>query len=444
MIRFRFPIPGFPLTLALSSLFLILFLTAGCGGARKGGLSTDQCKSGQIIVQGESPVYGDMSMARGRAKEDACRIAVEKCIGVQISGYSAVQDAESVASEIYSQANAICSDDELISESTYPLEDIQMLKTKWKFQVSEVSLQSKIDTMLKVVGNPRIMILAREEYNIPGGQRVVGFASRNSVSAGILQEYLVQSGYTVVDPARANPGSLNESAIIQQLSEQKYGETDSIGGAFNDFKDRAAQAGADVLVIGRVTATKQNLSKIDRDAFDVGLHSYQANGNFTIVALWGRGELMGQLFARPTGGAHTTDQGAASEAIRRFTIGSDRDPFRRPANIARDLKMRLSEKWSELSRNNKIYMQVSGLDQRHMAIFREDIAERTAARKVDEIEFSGNAAKWEVTYPGRSFALADRLSFYANDPRMFVAVARSGKRLSVDVVKRGEIHVSFR
>lgn len=153
---------------------------------------------------------------------------------------------------------------------------------------------------------------------------------------------------------------------------------------------------------------------------------------------------MGQLFARPTGGAHTTDQGAASEAIRRFTIGSDRDPFKRPANIARDLKFRLSEKWSELSRNNKIYMIVNGLDQRHMAIFREDLTERTAARKVDEIEFSGNRARWEVTYPGRSFALADKLSFYANDPRMFVVVGRSGRQIHVDQVRRGEIHVSFR
>lgn len=422
--------------------FLLIYVS--CGDPRRGGLSTGGCKGGEIVVEGEAPVYGDMATSRSRAKEDACRIAVERCIGVQVAGYSAVQDAESVASEIYTQASAICSDDELLSESTYPLESIQMLKTRWKFRVSEVSLQSKIDTMLKIVGNPRIMILAREEYNIPGAQKVVGFASRNSVSAGILQDYLIQNGYTVVDPARANPGGLNESALIEQLSEQKFGETDSIGGAFNDFKDRAAASGADVLIIGKVTATKQNLRKLDRDAFDVGLHSYQANGNFTIVALWGRGELMGQLFARPTGGAHTTDQGAASEAIRRFTIGSDRDPFKRPANIARDLKFRLSEKWSELSRNNKIYMIVSGLDQRHMAIFREDLTERTAARKVDEIEFSGNRARWEVTYPGRSFALADKLSFYANDPRMFVVVGRSGKQIHVDQVRRGEIHVSFR
>ncbi len=89
-------------------------------------------------------------------------------------------------------------------------------------------------------------------------------------------------------------------------------------------------------------------------------------------------------------------------------------------------------------------MKISGLNRDQIGWFRDDLKERTAVRNVDELNFSGDQAEFEVTYPGREFALADTLAFHANNPRIFPVVARSGKTIHVDLVRRGEIHVSFR
>ena len=88
-------------------------------------------------------------------------------------------------------------------------------------------------------------------------------------------------------------------------------------------------------------------------------------------------------------------------------------------------------------------MVVRGIDQKDLGTLRDDLIERTAVKKVDEISVTGKEAVWEVTYPGRSFALADTISFYGNDPRMFVVVKDTGLSMKVDSVRRGELTVRF-
>ncbi|GIX41243.1 MAG: hypothetical protein KatS3mg129_0976 [Leptospiraceae bacterium] len=88
-------------------------------------------------------------------------------------------------------------------------------------------------------------------------------------------------------------------------------------------------------------------------------------------------------------------------------------------------------------------MKITGLDPAKAGIFRDDLIERTAVKNVNEISSSQNEIIWEVIYPGRVFALRDTLSFYADDPRMFVVVKETGKKIKILDAKRGEIKIAF-
>jgi hypothetical protein len=144
------------------------------------------------------------------------------------------------------------------------------------------------------------------------------------------------------------------------------------------------------------------------------------------------------------GGAHVTDLAAAQSSVLRFSMGTAKDPIKQPGGFAKYLHSTLSAQWSKMTQHNVIVMRVRGLDQKSAGMFRDDLIERTAVKEVNEISADANELIWEVTYPGREFGLRDTLAFYGEDPRMFLVVKNTGKKLDVESAKRGEIIVRFR
>ncbi len=427
--RSRFSLKGtIPTLLAL--LTVALLTATGCsGGSTKGADFYSQCMSGSITVWGEAPIFASKAAARKKAKEDACRTAVGKCIGDQIASRSGVADGQSITSEIFSDARGLCRNDSLLEEQEYMLDTVKMLKVFMRYEVSRSALTERIDTMQQMVGNPRIMVLIREEYNLAGqGKKVYSFTSGQTKSAALLREFLASRGYTVVDPGKARYRGLNEEIASRN--------PDSVPAS---LKDRAAAAGADILIIGSVETNAQSVSSLAGTDF----RSYNATGNVSILALWGEGRVIGE-YNEPASGAHVADITAAQSAVQRYTVGSSQNWSENPGGLARFVHSRLSDEWSRITQNNVIRLEVEGLDQNLAGVFRDDLQERTAVKKVDEISFSGNKSVWDVTYPGRSFALADTLSFYAENPRMFLVIRDSGKKIAVESVKRGHIRIVFR
>ncbi|MDH5655332.1 MAG: hypothetical protein OEZ34_05460 [Spirochaetia bacterium] len=411
-----------------ASIIMIYAISFCSGGSKKGGdFDVSLCKSGKITVWGESPVFTSKAASRDKAKEDACRIAVQKCIGEEISAISNVSDGQSIGNEIFAQAKGICRNDQIVEEKEYMLDTVKMLRVFVRFQVDPAALQNRIDTMQKLVGNPKVIILIREEYNLPrGGKRVEGFTSRNGMVSASLREYLVSKGYTVVDPKDAARG-LNEAQVA--------GNADNIP---DKIKDKAMKAGADVLIVGKIEANPQ---KIEVEAFKrSGLKSFKATGNLSILSLWGAGRVLGE-YNQHNNGAQTTDLAAAQAAMKRYALGSDKS---KPAGAASFIHRKLSTEWAEQTRNNVIQMKIRGLPVKDAGTFRDDLQERTNVRQINEISSSTNEVVWEVVYPGRSFALADSIAFYGNNPKMFFVVRDTGKNINVTEVKRGLIRVQFK
>lgn len=382
------------------------------------------CQSGEITVWGEAPIFASVVAARSKARLEACRRAVEKCIGEEISSVTGVSSGQSIVNEIFSKAKAICKDDKLLEEETYELDKVKILKAFYRFRVKRAQLRDSIQVMKELVGNPKVMVLIREEYNLPRKQ-VEKFGSRKGLAGQVLRDHLISKGYSVIDPAKISRHLRNEKHLA--------GNPDSIG---EKVKDAAVKAGADVLIVGLVEANPQNIAALR----DSGIKSFRATGSITILSLWGSSRVLGE-YSKSEPGAQVTALAAARAAASAFAKGRDR---REVGGMVVYVDKQLTKEWSEITRNNRIEMTVNGLGPELAGIFRDDLEEATAVKDVDEISATTKKAKWEVRYPGRSFALADTLNFYADNPKIFSVLRQPQcQRLKVLSVSRGEIALKF-
>ncbi len=385
-----------------------------------------ECLKGEITVYGEAPIFTSVSAAKNKAKEDACRKAIEKCIGNEVASYTQVGDGQSIANEIFSKSQGVCKNDRVLDEQEYMLDTVKMIKLFVKFQVEKTEIQNQINLMQKLVGNPKIMVLLREEYIIPGNaKKIYDFSSRDGVAASQIRNIFISKGYDVLDPSSIARSISNSEAVAQDPSKLS-----------NDIKDLAVKAGADVLIIGNIE-TKPQTSAAPQ------FKSYQATGTINILSLWGQGDLIGTYSGQNVGGIGVTDIQAAQESVKRFAVGPERDPEKKPGGFSKFAITKLQEKWSQITKNNKIIMKITGLDPAKAGIFRDDLIERTAVKNVNEISSSQKEIIWEVIYPGREFALRDTLSFYGDDPRMFLVVRDTKKKIKIKDVGRGQIQLYF-
>ncbi|HNJ05835.1 MAG TPA: hypothetical protein PLB73_16360, partial [Leptospiraceae bacterium] len=359
--------------------------------------------------------------------------AIRKCIGEQVAARSGVADGQSIASEIFTQAQGLCRDGEIMSQDdTQKIDNVAILKLQMRYTVEAQALNKQIDTMQQLAGNPKIMVLIREEITLAGqGKQIHGFTDNASVSASALRGYLESKHYSLIPPSNAGSG-LNEEAIAENPA-----------AVSEDLKSRAAKAGADVLIIGQVETVPQTGSF--RDLQGTGLKSYQTTGTLIVLSLWGNGKILGEFPNTPAGGAQTSELGAAQASARRFAVGAY-DTMHNPPNLqiggaAKWVNQLLAQEWARVTRANELVLHIKGLDSRGVALFQTDL-EGAGATKTDPQNITENTATIEVVYPGRSFALAETLSFYAQSPR-FAVVRQLNKKIVIEKVDRGVIDLRF-
>jgi len=414
---------------AIASLFVFgLVCKSGSSRSEDPMNAEGDCLDGKITVYGEAPIFTSMDVAEGKAKEDECRTAVEKCIGVQVAASSGSSNGQSIGNEIYSKANGMCRAGRILDKKQYTLDTIQMLRLSMRYEISTVELRGQIDQMQKLVGNPKVMILIREAYNIAGQGKVVEpFSSRNAIAGAALRDFLSRKDYTVIDSSALPLAGVNQDAAASN--------PDALP---ENIKELAVKAGADVLIIGSLEANPQASMNLGDG---MKMKSYKATGNITLMTLWGKGKVLGE-FNNPVGGAQMTDLSAAQMAVKRFAVGSNPDPVKNPGGIAAEIHKRLSDQWSEITRNNVIQVHMTGLDQKLLGQFQDDLKGKTGVKDINRMNETDNSAEWEVTYPGRSIALADTISWSRENPKIFQCI-KAGKKPTVVEVTRGDIKIKF-
>ena len=412
----------------ITILLFFIFLFIACGSrSRRGGESIsleESCEDGNITVWGEAPIFTSLSASRVKAKEDACRRAVEKCIGEEVASATGVSDGQSILNEIFTTARGICKNDRLLKIEKYNLDTIKMLRAFYRFKVKRSDIRNKIDLSQKLIGNPKIIVLIREEYNLPK-KKVINFYSRDSLVGKLLRNYLKNKGYTLIDPNKIKAYIKNENYLVSKPQEIS-----------TSLQDVAMKVGADVLIIGKVEAFPQNLSSFR----GTGLKSFRATGNVSILSLWGAGKILGE-YTDSQPGAQVTPLSAARSAVSTFVKGRDR---RNVGGMLVYTDETLREEWATITRNNRIQITVLGMKPEILGIFRDNLEEATAVKSIDEIEVSNKKAIWEVTYPGRAFALGDTIRYYGKNPKIFPVLSREKcASIKVPLVKRGSIRLKY-
>ena len=417
-----------------SSIIFLVLASSACSGPhlRKQTDSLENskaCQSGEVTVWGEAPILSSLSATRAKAKQDACRRAVEKCIGAEVASATGVSDGQSILNEIFTQARGICQHDQALEEQQYKLDTIKMLRVFYRFTIKRADIRDKIDLLQELVGNPKVMVLIREVYNLPKKKKVEDYTSQSGFAAQLLREYLISKGYRVIDATKLKKHLKKQKAFIGQGQSEKISEK---------LKDAALQAGADILIIGNITASAQTMEALR----GVGLKSYRATGSVSLVSLWGSSRILGE-YSKSEPGAQVTDYAAARVAISAFARGKDQD-LKLAKGLALYTDQRLRAEWITITQNNRIEMVVFGLSPKAAIILRENLKEATSVKNINELTSSAKKVVWELTYPGRSFALADTINFYQDNPKIFSVLRRpkcSG--MKVIFVRRGEIRLRF-
>jgi hypothetical protein len=229
----------------------LCFILAGCGAAKQ-VVKTEISGEKEVLVEVEAeslivPVAGNILATKEQGVEAAKRNALEKAIGVWVTGQQIVQQAVLIEEKIFSKVGGYIKDYQVTGQGP----EGEFYKTKLRAKVKQADIRKQIDDLglllqTKTVNNPRVVVIIQEFTNEK--------LSEKQTAATVIMGELVNKDYKVVDR--------------EQL--EKINKEDGLLAALRGDEKAAAQIGkkfdADVSVIGSFSAvTKANPSEFLKD-----------------------------------------------------------------------------------------------------------------------------------------------------------------------------------
>lgn len=176
------------LVLLTTAVFLV---AAGCAGSRS-RLKVGQTDQGEVVeAEGFAPNDpGDILKTKRASLVDAQRNAVEKAVGVFVSGKTMVEQAIAIENNILARTEGYVKKYDVLSESV----ENGLYKTRIRALVAIRDLESDLKAMslLKTpeLQRPRVTVAIEEEVD--------GEAIAESPAASVLEKSLIDHGYIVV------------------------------------------------------------------------------------------------------------------------------------------------------------------------------------------------------------------------------------------------------
>jgi hypothetical protein len=179
-------------------LSLAIAFLAGCGGVKQEIIKKDDVKPDKeqfVEVEAEgvvAPVPGNILATKDQGLMAAQRNAIEKAVGVYITGQQIVSQAVMIEENIFSRTAGYIKEYKILSEA----QDGEFFKTKIYAKVKLGDVKKDLDALgllirTKKVGNPRVMVIIDEETD--------GKPSSEKTAETIIVQQLLAAGYRVVD-----------------------------------------------------------------------------------------------------------------------------------------------------------------------------------------------------------------------------------------------------
>ena len=221
----------------------ICLVLAGCGGTRPAVLPSTPAavdeKEVLVEVEAESliaPVKDNILATREQGIEAAKRAAIEKAIGVWVTGQQIVQQAALIEEKIFSKVGGYIKDYKVLSSGP----DGEFYKTKLWASVKQADIRKQINDLglliqTNTVNNPRVVVLVEEYIN--------GKPVATQTAATIIMSELIDKNYKVVDQEQIDKIKKDDSMLAALKGDEKAAA------------QIARKFDADIAVVGKVTST---------------------------------------------------------------------------------------------------------------------------------------------------------------------------------------------
>ena len=392
-------------------IFLLLFsFCATISNKNKTYQGDIQIDGDTITVIGEAPIYqGDIQNAKQRAIKDAKIDAVRKLIGEEISQKSGSEDGESLGSSLLSKTNAFVKSYDIIDEKQIMIDTQPILQITVRCVVEETKISTAVDSLLKDIGNPRIVSISFVNSTLS--------KNFNQISQAEFSRILKEEGNKVI--SLNMPISSNSNKVVQN---NKLNRNSTF------FKN--IQKKADVLLVSHITLKNQGkIDSVQGKKLSRPLYSVAATGNYQVALLWGDGKIV----ASGNDDARETDIS--------FEISSEKAVISWSKQVAKKLSKKLKDEWFELSQNNEIILQITNLSPDQAVTFKDDLLEFTGIKDINIRTQNDKLLEWLVIYPGKEQMLQDEL-FYKKDSGF--GFLKQNKKLEIKSTSRGIIRLNFK
>jgi len=276
------------ITIILILSLLLLIVPAG---------AEDDAKT--VIVKGQAHIEeGRLYEAQDRAIKAGLRRAVERVAGTFISSSTRVKNAKLISDEILTQSQGYVKSYQVLDKST--TED--QYRVKLEVVVGTDNLSDDLAALqlnIKQHGNPRLMIVVDQQVE----NHYYDDLPESLVETELMSKF-IEAGYQVIDRYK-----------IQEVTDRSQRQA-IINGDFKLASQLGAELEADLVVTGRVKASKIDLSDI-YDGAASGLKGYNAHFGARVVDTGTAGVVASITVDGEGAGAN--NEAAAQQALQQAT-----------------------------------------------------------------------------------------------------------------------------
>ncbi|OGF47030.1 MAG: hypothetical protein A2452_10035 [Candidatus Firestonebacteria bacterium RIFOXYC2_FULL_39_67] len=232
----------------------LCLILAGCGASRKVVKSevAESPEEKEVLVEVEAesliaPVAGNILATKEQGLEAAKRNAIEKAIGVWITGQQIVSQAALIEEKIFSKVGGYIKDYKVLSQGS----DGEFYKTKIWASVKQADIRKQINDLglllqTKTVNNPRVVVLIDEYVN--------GALVSTQTAATVIMAELLSKDYKVVDQEQLDKNKKDDQMLAALRGDEKAAA------------QIAKKFDAEIAVIGKVeSVVKPNPSEYLKD-----------------------------------------------------------------------------------------------------------------------------------------------------------------------------------
>ncbi len=323
------------------------------------------------------------------ALKQALRQALEQGAGVQLAGYSQVENFALARDTIYSRAAGIVSDYRILEEKEGAGGTVIMTIEAVVRPSAVAEAWGEVQNVLDQIGRPKIMVWIDEHID--------NRLQRDSIVESRIQQMFVKAGFDLVE----------RNAIADITRREAADAADEKNAA--KLARLAKDAGAHILIRGSANANRAGLE----DLYGVPATFYNCDVQAKVYYTDTGRLLASESLPVTRAGARSRREfspQAARAALVRATFPPEGDTSRRTPALAIKLFETVMEQWStQITAGGDIELEIAGLDFKAYVKIKKALAEIKRVQRVDG-DFTKGAAKFRIKAQISAETLAEQLT----------------------------------